>query len=470
MKKTHIAAILLAATTLALSSCNLLGGSKSSGKKKKSSSTNITSVTSGGSDSSGGSSSTSGEPPVVVTLSSIAVSGQQTTYYVGDSFVKPTVTATYSDGSTKNVSNSASFSGYNLSSVGSQTVSVSYTEGGITKDTSYGITVKAAAWDAATSSTMSSHLDGVVLPFTKGTWEWQEDSETELYGLSNDSTTSAITSVYQAASDWEYLGLDDYGDPLFSKGTTSGKTVVVNIYSNSYYNAIVYAKIKSERTTDTDWPEEYKEIMHYVLGGTEELPFFQFGEEYTIAGYDIFKLEFYDSYDDDLTSDYCALVAESGYTYLRDDEYGDPVYGKTTEEGTIELNIYFYEEYGNCVDVTFIPNKETTAMWPSTEEMAEFETQAGFTVPQFEAESYTYYSRYGNIFIETETTANLAIAYAEAAEALGFIHSKYPTTGDVQYGSVTNWEETFQLNYTILSHEEEAESEDEDPTVVIDGF
>lgn len=471
MKKTKIAAILLAATTLALSSCTI-GGSKSSGKKKKSSSGSITSVTSGSGGS--GSTSTSGEQPGEVTLSSIAVSGQQTTYYVGDTFVKPTVNASYSDGSSKNVTNSATFSGYNLSSAGSQTVNVSYTEGGVTKDASYGITVKAAAWDSATVSTMTSHLDGVTLPFTRGTWEWEDDgSENELYGLCNDSTTSAVTAIYQAATDWEYLGVDSYGDPLFAKTTQSEGTVTVNIYENSYYKVIVYASFaqKQERTTDTDWSDEYKEIMHYVLGGSEELPFYQFGENYAIASYGLLYLEFYDSFNQDLTTEYCAVVEEAGYTHLRDDDYGDPVYGKTTSEGTIELNIYYYDDYGNCVDVSFIPNKETSAMWPSFQELTDFEEAVGFEVPHFEAESYSYYSRYGNIFIETETTENLATAYATAAEALGYIHiPSTSTSGDVTSGTVIDWEETFSLQYGVLSHQEEGATEEDDPVEVIDGF
>ena len=467
MKKTKIAAILLAATTLALSSCTI-GGSKS-GKKKKSSSGSVTTAISG---SEGGSSS-SGQP-IVVVLQSITASGMQTTYYVGDTFVKPTVSASYSDGSTKDVTNSATFTGYNLSNIGTQTVTVSYSEDGVTKTTSYTITVKALAWDSTVVDTMSSHLDGVVLPFAKGTWEWNDNgSSTELYGLCNDSTTATVTAIYQAATDWEYLGDDSYGDPLFAKTTQSEGTVTVNIYENSYYKAIVYASFapKQERTTDTDWSAEYKEIMHYVLGGSEELPFYQFGENYAIASYGLLYLEFYDSYNQDLTTEYCAVVEGAGYTHLRDDDYGDPVYGKTTSEGTIELNIYYYDDYGNCVDVSFIPNKETSAMWPSFQELTDFETAVGFEVPHFEAESYTYYSRYGNIFIETETTENLATAYATAAEALGYIHTpSTSTSGDVTSGTVTNWEETFSLQYGVLSHEEEGATEEDDPVEVIDGF
>lgn len=77
-----------------------------------------------------------------VTLSSITVSNQKTSYYVGDTFVKPTVTAHFSDNSTTDVTNNATFTGYNLSNAGNQTVTVSYTSG-TTETTSYSITVTA---------------------------------------------------------------------------------------------------------------------------------------------------------------------------------------------------------------------------------------------------------------------------------------------------------------------------------------
>ena len=76
-----------------------------------------------------------------VTLSSIAVSNPKTDYTVGDTFVKPTVMATFSDNSQVDVTNSAVFSGYNLNTAGNQTVSVSYTYNTVEKTTSYQITV-----------------------------------------------------------------------------------------------------------------------------------------------------------------------------------------------------------------------------------------------------------------------------------------------------------------------------------------
>lgn len=79
-------------------------------------------------------------------LSSIALSGSYpTSFTTGDSFdhTGMTVTATYSDSSTADVTSSATFSGYNMSTAGSQTVTVSYVEGGVTKTATYTITVSA---------------------------------------------------------------------------------------------------------------------------------------------------------------------------------------------------------------------------------------------------------------------------------------------------------------------------------------
>ena len=85
--------------------------------------------------------------PIVKSLSSIAVSGQTTSFTQGESFsFGGIVTATYSDNTTAEVtlSESLSFSGYDMSTTGEQTVTVSYTENGVTKTTTYSITVTEA--------------------------------------------------------------------------------------------------------------------------------------------------------------------------------------------------------------------------------------------------------------------------------------------------------------------------------------
>ena len=81
-----------------------------------------------------------GETPVEKTLESISVSDAKTEYIVGDEFEKPTVTATYSDSSTEDVTAAAEFTGYDMAAAGTYAVTISYSD----KTTTYDITVSAA--------------------------------------------------------------------------------------------------------------------------------------------------------------------------------------------------------------------------------------------------------------------------------------------------------------------------------------
>ena len=77
-------------------------------------------------------------------MKSIAIKGTPTTVYsVGDDFDEPEVEATYSDESTQSVK--AEFSGYDKNAAGNQIITVTYTEGGITKTIQYSIEVKSAS-------------------------------------------------------------------------------------------------------------------------------------------------------------------------------------------------------------------------------------------------------------------------------------------------------------------------------------
>ena len=76
-----------------------------------------------------------------VTLSSITLGGLTTEYYVGDSLVKPTVTASYSNGTTKVVTEEATFTGFDSTTpISSQTITVSF--GGLTETYNVSISEK----------------------------------------------------------------------------------------------------------------------------------------------------------------------------------------------------------------------------------------------------------------------------------------------------------------------------------------
>lgn len=150
----------------------------------------------------GGASETPDQPEGV-TLSSIMVSDDaKTEYTVGDAFVKPVVTATYSDSSTKDVT--AEFSGYDMDAAGTYTVNVSYTEKEVTATDSYEIVVKAkedaeivahtVTWNLAkdeTSEASASNLawdaDGVSMVNSKGAA--QSDANNYYPGVDNRTST-----------------------------------------------------------------------------------------------------------------------------------------------------------------------------------------------------------------------------------------------------------------------------------------
>ena len=140
-----------------------------------------------------------------VTLTSIEVSDAKTAYYVGDTFVKPTVTATFSNGSTSDVTNSATFSGYNLSNAGNQTVSVSYTNG-TTETTSYSITVTAVA-------VTSLDISGYTTSFKVGDTFSFGGTVTANYnnGSTSDVTASATYTGYNMSTSGNQTVTVSYG-------------------------------------------------------------------------------------------------------------------------------------------------------------------------------------------------------------------------------------------------------------------
>lgn len=106
-------------------------------------------------------------------LASIALSGTYPTVFTeGSAFSHDgmTVTATYEDASRKDVTSGATYSGYDMSTPGSQTVTVSYTESEVTKTATYGIVVNAlpthtVTWSINGSTTEKTYKEGAAITF-----------------------------------------------------------------------------------------------------------------------------------------------------------------------------------------------------------------------------------------------------------------------------------------------------------------
>ena len=156
------------------------------------------------------------EAPEVVTLSSISVTGQTTEFNVGDSFeFGGTVTAHYSDSSTADVTSDATFTGYDMDETGEQTVTVSYTEGGITETTSYEIEVSEAGETTVADNlvshgtfnmtcsndqysaelTFSTLSTGTIVIKYSNQFVPYTETQTFNWSISNDFTTVSFTNV-----------------------------------------------------------------------------------------------------------------------------------------------------------------------------------------------------------------------------------------------------------------------------------
>ena len=97
-------------------------------------------------------------PGVQPTLDSISVSGQTTSINRGKAFsFGGTVTAHYANGTTANVTSLTTFSGYDMSTSGTYTVTASYTEKGITKTITYSLTVN-KVWTTLWSGTKDIYV------------------------------------------------------------------------------------------------------------------------------------------------------------------------------------------------------------------------------------------------------------------------------------------------------------------------
>lgn len=144
---------------------------------------------------------TEGEDPTPSdkTLTSIAVSGTPEALWTGDDFTHNgvTVTATYSDNTTADVTSSCEFSGFNMSTSGLQTVTVTY-EG---QSTTYNVEVKTIANTQETAYTVAEAIalidagNGLNTEvYVKGTISeivtaWSEQYGNVSFNISEDGTT-----------------------------------------------------------------------------------------------------------------------------------------------------------------------------------------------------------------------------------------------------------------------------------------
>jgi len=187
-------------------------------------------------------------------LTSISLSGTYPTVFnEGDAFSHEgmTVTATYENLSSKNVTSSATFTGYSMNSIGNQEVTVSYTEGDITKTAKYNITINelpkyTVSFSDGGSVTQTSYGAEVTLPSRPAISSYTFAGWSEANVPDETTTTPTIIPVgdYTPTTDITLY-------PVYSKtegaSGVQNKTASVNISeyasANHWTNSTKYTSV-----------------------------------------------------------------------------------------------------------------------------------------------------------------------------------------------------------------------------------
>ena len=151
---------------------------------------------------------------VVHRLESISITTKptKTTYEYGDSFqsVGMVVKATYSDGATANVTG-YSCSPTLLSTVGTQTITVSYTENGVTKTATTSVTVNRKTISAVPSQSGTLTYNG---GSQSPTWNNYSTTQLTIGGTTSGTNAGSYTATFTPKSNYRW-----------ADGTTTAKSV-----------------------------------------------------------------------------------------------------------------------------------------------------------------------------------------------------------------------------------------------------
>ena len=305
-------------------------------------------------------------------LTGITISGEQTTYTVGDEFVKPTVTAHYDDDSSTDVTSSASFSGYNMGVAGEYTVTVSY--GG--KSTTYDITVN------------DVEPEGEVLysaTFTEV--ETHSYTQNKTFTLNEKSWTASVSQVNSSIF---YLGCNSTHTAKGILNDNESFSDVVTVlssvdtpYGNAYTTAHAYAmrfdhSYENVGSIEFVWSGGNNAFQVYLFGdrgsGLESLAHVNYATSgATTAGSIKWTAE---AYGEDFSS--IIIVARPGAT------------GSTAKDKTIRPATFKIIEGES-------PSLIDTAIYDSSKEEGPFEVVVGNTLPLF------YYDLSVDNYIEDAT-------------------------------------------------------------------
>ena len=181
-------------------------------------------------------------PAPVAQLTSISISGQfKTEYEVGESFDATgiVVTAVYDDGSTKDVSSQASFSGFSSEQKGPVTVTVSF-EG---QTAEFTVNVLRTQWSSEVKALMEENLYGIVLPFIDKDELSFELKNSWVVGSGAEVTASELANylaLFSEAAGYEEI-TSEYESNIVEGSFKAFRKSAATAEGTRYIDVLVYA-------------------------------------------------------------------------------------------------------------------------------------------------------------------------------------------------------------------------------------
>ena len=217
-------------------------------------------------------------PAPVPTLTEIEVSGQTTEFTVGDTFTfDGTVTATYSDNSTKTVT-PTNVSEPDMTVAGTPEVTVTYQEGGATATAKYTITVKAAGTSGDAKYTLNpvqgsdnGYANSEDITIGGITWNVTGNSTLVPWRIGGKSLTEVDRAIYSKTAMNYNIGKIEITHGNASNITVNSMTVVVasdadfaNVVSELTPTFAANSTVTVEKPVGANWSNCYYKIIYNV--------------------------------------------------------------------------------------------------------------------------------------------------------------------------------------------------------------
>ena len=266
-------------------------------------------------------------------VTSITLSDQKTKYQVDDTFVKPTVTASYNDDTEATVTNDATFTGYDMSTAGNYTVTASYTFGGVTKTATYEIVVSTSGgsediddYDISTTPLTSSNIkNGMKVAFGSSPTNLAKSIDSNWIYLSSTKADWLVFTLEGSSSGFTLKNGENY---IYCSGakkvafdeshSTSFTLRADNLVTNSTSGTFYYNSTGLRPYTSGSYESAYlyeltqeKTFDYFEISSSPSKSSYLVGETFDPTGLVIER-----TYTDKSTDTYTYLSHESDFTFV----------------------------------------------------------------------------------------------------------------------------------------------------------